>query len=451
VSVRTAPLVGDPPRLGKLDIRTHQFANGLVLACVEQRNLPIVDVEVVVRVGAAFDQPQHAGRAVMVAEMLDEGTHSRDMLQIAEEIDYLGAHLTISAGWDSTIIGLHVLSDRLHEALDVMVDVLMNPAFPANEYERKKRERLTALLQDQDEARVAANKALARGVFGADHPYGVPAGGTHRSVEALTLAELTSFYATHFSPGRAFVVVVGDVSFDNIVAELGRRFADWRGAASADVVLPTEPRTAATRFLLVDKPRAAQAEIRVGHTAPARDTPDYFPLVVMNTMLGGAFTSRLNLRLREEMGVTYGASSKFGWRRRGGIFWAAAAVDSHAAAASVAVMLREMERLRTEPVDRNEMERAARYIAYGLPRSFESTEDVAAHVRELMLYGFPLDYWQRYVAQILAVTPEQVQDVAVRHLHPDRAVGVVVADRKDVEAALHRLEMGEVLLTEVEA
>lgn len=449
--LRSPPAVGDPPRLGKLDIRTHQFANGLRLACVEQRNLPIVDIEIVVRAGAALDAPTQAGRAVMVAELLDEGTHTRDVLAIAEAIDFLGAHLGISAGWDSTIVALHVLSDRLDAALDVMVDVVLDPAFPVAEFERKKRERLTALLQEQDEARVAANKTLARGVFGPAHPYGMPAAGTCASIEALTLADVQSFYDAYFKPANAFIVVVGDVNFADLVRDFEKRFAGWQGVASPPVALPPARPGSATRILLVDKPRAAQAEIRVGHTAPHRATPDYFPLVVMNTMLGGSFTSRLNLRLREQMGVTYGASSKLGWRRQGGIFWAASAVDSEAAAESIAVMLQEMRRLRDEPVDASEMERAARYIAYGLPRSFESTEDIAAHVREQVLHGFPLDYWPRYVEQILAVSPPQVHEVAARHLQPEQAVGVVVADRRAVEDQLRQLRLGEVIITDVEA
>lgn len=449
MTTRAIPLVGDPPRLGSLEIQTHRYANGLTLACVEQRNLPIVDVEIVIRAGAAWDDPLRAGRAVMVAEMLDEGTASRDVMQIAEAIDYLGAHLHLNAGWDTTIASLHVLSSRLIPALDVMLDVLLNPSFPASEYARKIRERLTGLLQERDEARAAANKALARAVFGAVHPYGAPISGTYQTIESLKLSDVADFYHKHFRPANTFVVVVGDVSFTDLVKEFGHRFDGWSGDAPALPALPASP-VGDARLLLVDKPRAAQAEIRVGHSGPPRGTPDYFPLVVLNTMLGGSFTSRLNLRLREEMGVTYGAGSKFGWRKQGGIFWASSAVDSDAAAASVAVMLEEMVRLRDEPVNAAEMERAARYVAFGLPRSFESTEDVAAHVREQLLHGLPVDYWPSYVEHILSVTPADVQRAAARHLHPEHAVGVVVADRNGVEKALNQLALGEVLITEVE-
>jgi zinc protease len=451
MSTRVLPAVGEPPRLAAPTQQTHKLANGLLLVGVERRELPLVALDVVLRAGAALDDPRQAGRAVMVAELLDEGTHTRDVMQIADEIDYLGSHLTISAGWDTTVVSLHTLSSRLAAALDVMADVILRPSFPPAEFDRKQRERLTALLQEKDEARVVANKALARGVFGAQHPYGVSAGGTYASIEALQLTDLRQFYETHYTPANAFVVAVGDFDFGELVSLLDGHFSQWQPASPTGRTLPSAPPAAKHRLLLIDKPRAAQAEIRVGHVAPSRSTPDYFPLVVMNTMLGGAFTSRLNLKLREEMGVTYGASSKFGWRSQGGIFWAASAVDSTAAADSVAVMLDEMQRLRSEPIDTAEMQRAAQYIAYGLPRAFESVEDVAAHLREQLLHGFPPDYWATYVDRILAVTPPQIADVAARHLQPERAVAVVVADRNDVESALRKRDIGEVILTEIEA
>jgi zinc protease len=448
---RTAPTTGQPPRLTAPRIQTHKLANGLTVACVEQRHLPIVDIELVVRAGAVFDEPRFAGRAMMAAEMLDEGTATRSVMQIAEEVDYLGAHLSTSAGWDTTLIALHVLSSRLHEAFDVMAEIVLAPTFPVEEFGRKKRERLTTILQDRDEPRVLANKALARGVFGVEHAYGQPTGGTYASISALTLDDVKAFYEAQYHPENAYVVVVGDIAFAEAVRLIEDKLGGWRNGRASEAIFVEPVMQATNRLLLVDKPRSAQAEIRVGHVGPSRRTADYFPLVVMNTMLGGSFTSRLNLKLREEMGVTYGASSKFGWRTRSGLFWAGAAVDSEAAAASVAVVFEEMRRMREEVTDAVEMERAAQYIAYGLPRAFETTEDIAAHVREQLLHGFSDDYWSKYVEEVLAVTPAQVREVAVRHLQPDRATAVVVADRETVEAELQQLGLGEVIIADVEA
>lgn len=445
--VRTAPSVGAPPRLPPLDIRRHTFSNGLVLAVVENPHTRVVDVEFVVRAGASLDAPQQAGRAAMTAEMIDEGTTTRTALQIADEIDYLGAELRTSTGWDSTVVGLHVSSERLQPALEILADVLLRPTFPQEEFERKQREKLTELLQDRDEARVVANKTLMRGIFGAEHPYGTPAGGTLQSVQALTIDAVREFYRTWYVPANCFMVVAGDVQFATLVHQLEQQFGGWQGAVPVAPSLPVPPPVPATHVRLVHKANAPQAEIRVGHPAPPRSTSDYFALVVLNTMLGGSFTSRLNLRLREEMAVTYGASSRFQLRMHGGVFWASSAVDADAAAESVAVMLREMHRLQVEPLDVAEMQRAAQYVAYGWPRHFETTEDIAAHVREQLLYDLPDGYWSLFVDRILAVTPDQLVAAAARHLQPGRAVAVVVADRQ-VASALREQNIGDVVLTE---
>ena len=450
MTVRAAPKGGAPPRLPPLPIQKHTFDSGLALAVVERRELPIVDLDLVIRAGAALDAPSMAGRALMTAEMVDEGTASRSAIQIAEDIDYLGGDLHVSAGFDSTVLSLHVLADRLPAALDVLADVALAPAFPSAEFDRKKRERLTALLQDHDEARIIANKALALGIFGPAHPYGQPAGGTHTSLGSVTLEQVRDFYNRNFSPSNAFMIAVGDIDFTDFVQEIAGRFAHWENGARIQAAgVPTASLPPSTRVLLVDKPGAAQAEIRVGHIGPARDSSDYFPLVVLNTILGGAFTSRLNLRLREEMGVTYGASSKFGWRKSGGVFWASSAVDTEAAAESVGVILNEMRQLRDAELAASEVRRAVQYLAYGLPRAFESTDDIAAHLREQLLYGLTDDYWATYVDRVLAVTPQQVKEVADRHLQPGRAVAVVVADRSAVETKLNALGIGEVIITEV--
>jgi len=200
---------------------------------------------------------------------------------------------------------------------------------------------------------------------------------------------------------------------------------------------------------VVDKPNAAQAELRVGHAAPPRDTADYFSLKVLNTVLGGSFTSRLNTILRERMGVTYGARSRFLLRRNGGLFSAGGAVSTAAAARSAQVVVEEMARLRSERVPSAELQRAQGYIAFGLPRSFETTEDIAAHLREQLLYGLADDYWQSYVDRIFAVTADDIGGVAARHLQPDACAIVVVADEREVRTALEQTGLGEVVPTRV--
>ena len=432
-----------------MPVTTHRLTNGLTVAVAERRELLIVQLEIVIAAGAELDTPAHAGRTSMTAEMLDEGTQLRSALQIAEEIDYLGADLSVQPGWDAITISLHVMSERLDAALDVMTDVLLNAAFPDSEFERKRQERLSALLHDRDEPHLLAGKAMAAGVFGGEHPYGAPIDGTRTSIAGLSRAEVQSRYRTHVHAGNAFVVVVGDVDTTAVVATLEARLASWHSQPAAHSATAKALPALSTRVLLVDKPGAAQAELRVGHAAPDRTTSDYFALNILNTILGGAFTSRLNMILREQMGVTYGARSRFRLRRTGGIFSAGAAVATEAVARSAQVIIEEMTRLRDEPVSTDELTRAQSYVALGLPRHFETNDGIAAHLREQILYGLPMDYWERYVDNIFAVTAENIASAAARHLQPESCVVAVVADGKHVQRALEKTRLGDVIVTDM--
>jgi zinc protease len=446
---RPLPPIGAPRGLPGLPVHTRILGNGLPLTVVERRDLPIVHLEIILRAGADLDQPAQAGRTSLMAEMLDEGTASRSALDIAEQLDHLGAWFSITPSWDATVLSLHVLSQRLEAALDIVADVVLNASFPADEFRRKQDERLAALQQDRDEAAELAAKALAAGVFGAAHPYGAPIDGTHDSVSRLTRDVVAALYAERAGPAHAHMLVVGDVSADAIAAAVAARFGAWSGGAPVAAALPAGPLAAGRRVLLVDKPDAAQAEVRVGHAAPARDTQDFFALKVLNTVLGGSFTSRLNTILRERMGVTYGASSSFRLRSQGGIFQAGAAILTEAAVRSAQVMVEEMQKLQNEHVPADELRRAQSYIALGLPRSFESAENIAAHVREQIVHGLAPDYWAHYVERVSAVSAQDVAAAATRHLHPDACTIVIVADRKAVTQSLEQTGLGEVLPTNV--
>lgn len=447
---RPLPEVGAPGRLPALAIDEFRLTCGVPVYVVPRHGVPIVDVDVVFMVGAVMDDREHGGRVSMTCEMLDEGTRTRNALQIAEEMDYLGGYLDIQPAFDSITISTHIQSSRLARALELLADVTLQPGFETHEFERKRGEHERALRQELDEADIVAAKALATGVFGPSHPYGVPISGTCASLARLTRDETRQFWEDHLHAGNAFVVVTGDVDeriIDTLEASLGA--LRERPATSMDrLMMPEQP---TRRILLVDKPGAAQAELRVGHTAPPRSIDDYFALMVMNSILGGAFTSRLNTILRERMGVTYGASSRFRLRKGGGIFSAGAAVFTEAAARSAEVVVEEMSRMIDERVGAEELRRAQSYIALGLPRSFETTQDIAAHVREQVVYELGNDYWSSYVDRIFAVTAEEVADAAARHLHPDRCTIAIAADASQVRDALEKTNLGPVVMTNVEA
>ena len=442
----TPPTPGPAPELSLPDPVRRTLANGLQVILVEQRELPVVDIRLVVRAGAAADAASEAGRATLLADLLDEGTTTRTALQIADELEYLGAELSTDAGWDASLATLHVLRPRLDDALELMADVVLHPTFPDEELERKRAERLASLVQQRDDPRFLASNAFASVLYGEHHPYGLSTLGTNASVRALTRDDMLRTYRRYWRPGNAFMVVAGDVSMDEIVPMLERHFGEWENADVRPAPLPLPLPPGPTGVYIVDKPGAAQSEIRIGQIGVARDTPDYFPLLVMNTMLGGSFTSRLNMNLREDKGYTYGARSGFDQRMSAGPFTAAAAVHTAVTDSAVLEFLTEMRRMRDEPVTPVEIDRAINYIAYGLARRFETTNDIASNVADAVLYGLGDDYFDRYVARVRAVTAADVQRVARTYLDPQHWAIVIAGDRAQIEEKMRALNVGDVVL-----
>jgi len=437
---RSEPPVLPQPALPKFDSAQHyHLTNGIEVLLVERHELPVLDLQVVVRRGAASDSADNAGRAWMMAELLDQGAGTRDALAIADDTELLGACIQSRASWDFIGSALHVLTARLEPALDLLADIVMRPTFPAPELERKRTERLASIMQDRDEPRSLASQTFARTVFGKGHPFGNPLGGTQAAIERLTLDDIRQLHADWFRPDRAFIAVAGDVTADTLLPLLEARFGGWQaGPLDNGAILPEtlpQPRTA---LHIVDRPGASQSELRVGIAGPPRNTPDYFALLVANTVLGGSFTSRLNIRLREEKAYTYGASSSFAFRRAGGPFLAATAVGTTATADAVNDMVREIARLGTELVPPDELERAKSYIVLGLPRRFETTADIAEHICDVALFDLGADWLTQYAARVRAVTAEEIRTAAARWLKPEQLTialaGDAAATRDDLES-----------------
>jgi predicted Zn-dependent peptidase len=328
-----------------------------------------------------------------------------------------------------------------------MADVAYRPDFPEAEVQRIRDERLTELNRARDEARVIAGNAFTSLLYGSNHPYGRLA--TTESTRRIDRAALEAFHRSHYRPAGATLLLVGDVD-ESLHPVVEQAFGGWAGDAVPTVTLPDLPATAATRIYLVDRPGAAQSEIRIGHPAVARDNPDFFPLQVLNTLLGGSFTSRLNQNLRETHGYTYGAGSSFAMRRGAGPFTASSAVVTAKTDSSVIEFFNELNLIRDQAVPVDELERAKQYIALGLPQSFETSAQVASRMAELSLYGLPMDYYNSYVQRVMAVTAADVQRVANEYIRPDRAVIVIVGDRATIEAGLRALPVGELEIRELD-
>jgi predicted Zn-dependent peptidase len=346
------------------------------------------------------------------------------------------------------MVTLHTPTAQLDSALALMADVALHPGFPAKELDRLKKERSTALLQQKDRPTVMANMAFNAIVFGEQHPYGRPLSGTEGSTQAITRTDVLRHYGTYFVPNNAALIVVGDVSADDVARRVERLFGTWKRGTVASANFPQAPATATTTVYLVDKPGAPQSSVRIGTVGVPRSTEDYFPLLVMNTILGGSFTSRLNQNLRETKGYTYGAGSSFDMRQVAGPFVASAEVTAAKTDSSLLEFFKEIRGIR-DTVPATELEKAKRYLQLQLPSQFETTGGVAGRLVPLVLYGLPLDYYNTYAQRLSAVTQSDVQRVASKYVDPSHLAVVVVGDRASVEPAVRAIGLGPVTIRDM--
>lgn len=442
----TAPKPGPPPSVTLPAPIKRTLANGLTVLYVRQPELPIVHATLIMRGGLA-DAPAKAPELPsFMAEMLDEGAGGKGALELSSALEMLGASLFVGAGWDAAQIDLEVLRPRFGEALRLMADVALRPDFAQQEIERLRARRLTELNRAKDEPRIIAGNAFAALVYGASHPYGRLA--SMEVTRTLDRAALLDFHRTYYRPAGATLVLVGDVDPDAMQAQVQQAFGAWaRGSVPAPAAV-TAPVIEQTTIYLIDKPNAEQSEIRIGHTGVTRTDPDFFPLLVLNTLLGGSFTSRLNTNLRETHGYSYGANSSFAMRRGPGPFTAASAVVTAKSDSALLEFFKELRRIRDQAVSVDELERARNYVALGLPRQFETVGSVASQLANLTIYGLDASFYSTYVQKIMAVTAQDVQRVAGRYVRPDAAVVVVVGDRRTIEPGLRAIGLAPVVIRE---
>ncbi|MHB1224701.1 MAG: M16 family metallopeptidase [Gemmatimonadaceae bacterium] len=435
-----------PPALGAVRPLTlppvveRRLANGLRLLIVEHHELPLVDARLVVRSGAEMDPAAELGLATLTASLLDEGAGGRDALGIADQVAYLGIGLGTGSGFDMSTVSLHAPTARLDSALALFADVALRPTFPPAELERLRQDRLTSLIQLRDRGPAIADRVFPAVLYGDDHPYGRPLTGTEATTKAITRADVQRFYDSVYRPNNATLIVVGDVAVDDIVRRAERVFGAWEARPVTAPRSSTPPAAGTSRVYVVDKPGAAQSSVRIGAVGVARSTPDYFPLLVMNTILGGSFTSRLNQNLRETHGYTYGARSGFAMRTAAGPFLASAEVVAAKTDSSLIEFFRELRAIR-DTVPAEELEKARRFLQLQLPGDFETTGDIAAQLVPIALYDLPLDYYGSYSRRIGAVSQADVQRVARRYVDPDRLSVVIVGDRTSIEPTLRSADI----------
>ncbi len=435
------PKPGPAPRFALPKLQRRNLSNGLEVLIVEHHELPVVNLSLVLKTGGTADPLSRGGLASMTAALLDEGTQTRTALDISNQLAAIGASLGTGADWDVSAVNMLTLTKHLERALDIYSDVIINPSFPDSELKLQRNQRLAALLQRKDNADAIAGLAYASLLYGPQHPYGHSLIGDEQSVRAMEINDIKQFYKSYYRPNNAALIVVGDVKPDAVMSQLERAFAKWEKADVPAVNIPAATERKSAELYLVDKPGAAQSVISIGHVGVPRNTPDYFPLLVMNMMLGGQFSSRVNMNLRENKGYTYGARTGFDYRRGAGPFAATAGVQTAVTKESIVEFLRELRGIRGEiPVTQAELEFSKQAIIRGYPRTFETPDQIANRLTTLVIYGLPDSYFNDFIANVQAVKEEDIQRVANKYLDPSRMAILVVGDRKVIEPSLRSLD-----------
>jgi zinc protease len=446
MTVSTRPAPGPPRTFQFPEFKRSELPNGLQVIVAPVRKLPVVTVLAVINAGATSDPPGREGLAQLTAEALREGTAIHDGIQILEGFEKLGSSLEAGADWDSTVVSMTLLRDKLTTGLSLMTDVLRSPSFPEREIERLKAERLAERAQILAEPRALADESFSRFVYAKGSRYGEPAAGTATSVSAITRDEVADFFGSRYTPDAVTMIVVGDLGAEEGMELISTALGKWEGkrAPVSGVSSKEARRTRAVE--IIAKGDAAQAELRLGHVGIPRSHPDYFSIVVMNALLGGLFSSRINLNLRERHGYTYGASSLFDWRRESGPFVIATAVQSEVSAAAVSETLKEIEGMRSEEVSGEELSLATNYLEGVFPIRYETTDSIASALANLVIFDLPENFYDMYRENIHAVSPADVLRAARAHVSPDRLQVVVVGDPAVVREPLEKLSLGDLSL-----
>jgi predicted Zn-dependent peptidase len=447
------PGVGPDPAFRSPVVVRHTLANGLQVRTLEHASVPVVTLVMQIDGGSGADPTGREGLAAIAADMADEGTGSLSAIDVSDALARIGAQYDVDVGPDATVFTLTTLSRFAERGASLLADLLIRPSLRQADFDRVRQLRLDRLRQLKDSPPAVAERTFLGLLYG-DHPYGHLSIGSDAAVRALDLEQVASFKASTVRPARATLVVAGAGSHDELLRVAEEAFGDWPDAGghagvrpATDVAMGASP----PRLAVVPRDGAAQSELRIGHLSATRNTPDYSALLVLNALLGGQFVSRINLKLREEKGYTYGVRTGFDWRRGLSPFTLQTSVHTASTADAVHDALDEIEAIRgSRPPSEAEMTLGKASLTRGYPRNFETAQQVARSVAQLALYGLPDSYFEDFIPRVHAVGPADVLRVAEQYLDPGRTTTVIVGDYQAIGESLRGLSLGDPQLLPVE-
>ncbi len=444
-----APQAGPSPQLSLPVPEIFKLENGLTVVYNYRPGLPVVAAHLVFNTGSGANPVDKPGLASFTANMLQQGTAKRSAMQIADEAALLGTTVSTGANMDGSSVGTSALTKNFPGILDLLADIVLHPTFPPEEVERRRAARLAALANDRGEPNVIVSRTGVAALFGPHHPFGYDNTGTEESNKAMSREDMMNFWQTNFVPNNAALVVAGNISRDELKALATQKFGAWSTGEAARPQIGA-PETTKARIVIVDRPGAQQTMMRLLQLGVSRATPDYAPLEVMNSELGGLFSSRINLNLREEHGYTYGASSTFVYRRSQGYFGAGGGIRTDATAPAVTEMFKEIRRMIDTPMTAEELALAKDSQSRSLPGMFEASSEAAGVLSEIFLYDLSPDYYAKLPERLSAVTAADAETVAKKYLHPEQMILICVGDRAKIEPELKKLELGAIELRDAD-
>jgi len=433
------PKPGPNPKLALPPIDKAKLSNGLEVWMVKQSELPIVAMNLVFKSGATSEPKGKEGVANLAATLLDDGTKTRSAEDIVNQLGAIGANVNAGSTWDSTNVSMNSLTKNLDQALNIYADVILNPAYPQAELTNTQARMKVGFQVQKTNPNLIGNNAYNKVLYG-DHPYGRQLNGNEKTVPGITRDDIVKYYEGTYRPNNGVLIVVGDVDKKTLVPKLETAFAGWKAGEVTTSTVPAAGKMDKTGIYLVDRPGSAQSVVSIGQVGIERSNPDYFPVVVMNAVLGGGITSRISMNLREDKGYTYGANSNWSYRKGAGPFSAGGDMQTAVTKEAVAEVMKELTEIRAgRPVSQKELDYNKQSLIRRYPGAFETNFGISAQLSNLVVYGLPDTYFNDYISKVNAVTLDDVNRVANKYLDPSKMAIVIVGDRKVIEERLKEL------------
>jgi zinc protease len=439
------PAAGPAPELHLPVPKVLTASNGMKIYVVEDHALPVIDATVVALAGNGANPISKPGLAAFTARILTQGTTNRSATELANDAALIGARLNANATMDDATISIGALSNNTEAALDLLQDVTLHPTFQPDEIERLRKSREVAIMQEADTPLASLVRVGLKTLYGENSPYAYRSNGTIESVKSITRDDLQTFWGRHYAPQNSALVLTGDITKTEARSLADKYFASWKAIGEvAAVSVPEPPPAPARRIVIVDRPGAPQTATGAFGLGLPRNTPQYAAVTVMNNVLGGMFSSRINMNLREKHGYTYGAISRFAFFRGVGPFYAYAQVRTDVTAPAAGELLKELNRIRTDPPTPDELKLAREGELRSLPGHFETAASTSSLISDLFTYNLPDDYYRTLPGKYEALTPAQIEETAKDDVHPDNLILVTVGDRAKIQPGLEKLNLGPI-------